>query len=150
MHLTKKNILFINTLYAHIKKNADFEIPIGALIIKNNKIVSLKKNIQNKNEPLGHAECLAIKDTIKKYGNKNLSDCILFTSLEPCLMCSGAAMHSNIKIIYYLCKSYDTGIQTKFNIHCIPNLAIIPLLIYENEINALIKSFFTNKRSLKI
>ena len=143
MHFTKKNIFFINILYNFIKKNHIKEIPIGSLIIENNKILSCKKNSIEKNDFLDHAECLVIKDILKK--KINPSNCILFTSLEPCLMCTGAAINANIKMIYYLCKS-DFGIHTKYNITCIPKLAIIPLLLYEEKIIFLIKSFFKNKR----
>jgi tRNA(adenine34) deaminase len=145
MHLTKKNIFFAKKLYNFIKKNYQYELPIGALIIRNNTIISLKKN-KNEGTPLDHAECLVIRETIAKHSTTNLSQYLLFTSLEPCLMCIGAAIHANIKTIYYLCKSPESGIQTKFNIYCIPNISIIPLLIYENKINLLIKLFFQNKR----
>lgn len=146
MHITKKNLYFINKLYNFIKNNHINEIPIASLILENNTILSLKKNNPKKNSPLDHAECLVIKETLKKYKKPDLSNCILFTTLEPCLMCTGSAINSHLKIIYYLCKSEDSGIQTKYNLHCINNISIIPILIYENEINFLLKSYFKNKR----
>ncbi len=145
MHNTKKNIFFIKKLYHFIKNKHLKEIPIAALIIENNKIISIKKNNNKKNNPLDHAECLAIKDIIKKKNSSNLSNCIMFCSLEPCLMCTGTAINTNIKLIYYLCKS-TSGIQTKHNIFCIDNLTIIPILKYEDKINFLIKNFFKHKR----
>lgn len=146
MHITKKNIFFIKKLYNYIKKKSLFEMPIAALIMHNNIILCIKKNTNTTNTPLNHAEMLAINEVINNYPKINLSECILFTSLEPCLMCTGAAIHANIKIIYYLCKSPDAGVQTKFYINCIPNISIIPILIYENKIKELIKLFFNHKR----
>lgn len=144
MHITKKNIFFIKKLYSLIKKNHKKEIPIASLIIENNNIISIKKNSNNKNKPLHHAENLAIKEALKI--KENLNNCILFTTLEPCLMCVGSAIHVNIKIIYYLCKSPVSGIQTKYKINCLPNISIIPILLYEKKINFLIKIYFENKR----
>jgi tRNA(adenine34) deaminase len=146
MHITKKNIFFIKKLYNYIKKNSLLEIPIAALIIHNNIILCIKKNTNESNTPLNHAEILAINEVINHHPKINLSECILITSLEPCLMCTGAAIHANIKIIYYLCKSPEGGIQTKFNITCITNISIIPILIYENKIKKLIQLFFRYKR----
>lgn len=145
MHLTKNNIFFIDILYAFIEKNHTHEIPIGSLIIKNNALLAIKKNSSCKKKFLDHAECLVIKEIITKYNKIDFSDCILITSLEPCIMCIGTAMHANIKLIYYLCRS-DQGIHTKYNINLIHNITIIPLLLYEDKINTLIKDYFRNKR----
>jgi tRNA(adenine34) deaminase len=146
MHITKKNLSYAKELYYFITLNHLNDLPIAALIIENNTILCIKKNNPHLNTPLAHAECQVIHDTLTQYKRKNLINCVLITSLEPCLMCTGAAMHAKIKLIYYLCRSPDWGIHTKYQMTTIENLPIIPILDYENEINILLKEFFNQKR----
>ena len=77
------------------------EIPIGAVIVYNNKIISrgYNKKETNKNS-LMHAEIIAINKACKKIGDWRLNDCELYVTLEPCLMCLGAILESRIKTIY--------------------------------------------------
>ena len=83
-----------------IKKN---EVPIGAIIVKNNKIIAKAYNKTNKtNNILSHAEILATIKASKKIKNWRLDDCTLYVSLEPCSMCKEIIKKSRIKeVIYY-------------------------------------------------
>lgn len=83
-----------------IKKN---EVPVGAIIVKNNKIIAKAYNKTNKtNNILSHAEILAIIKASKKIKNWRLDDCTLYVSLEPCNMCKEIIKKSRIKqVIYY-------------------------------------------------
>jgi tRNA(adenine34) deaminase len=147
MHNTKKNLFYIKKLYSFIKQNSLKEIPIAALIIENNVILDIKKNNYEENTLLNHAECIVINTILKQYNKKNLINCILFVTLEPCIICVGVAIRNKIKIIYYLCKSIESGIQTKYNILCLEEISIIPILIYEEKINILLKLFFKQLRN---
>lgn len=79
------------------------EVPVGAIIVKNNKIIARAFNkIEITNDSTNHAEILAIKKASKKINNWRLVDCDLYVTLEPCEMCKGAIINSRIKNIYYL------------------------------------------------
>lgn len=78
------------------------EVPIGAIMVKNGEIVSreFNRNIQLK-DPSAHAEILAMRAASKILGSHRLSDCDLYVTLEPCMMCAAAISLAKIRRIYY-------------------------------------------------
>lgn len=81
------------------------EVPVGAIIVKNNKIIAKAYNkIEKYKDATMHAEILAIKKASKKLKNWRLNDCEMYVTLEPCTMCSSAIELSRIKKVYYLVK----------------------------------------------
>ena len=77
------------------------EIPVGAIIVKDNKIISRAHNLkETKKTAIAHAEILAIQKANKKLDNWRLLDCDMYVTLEPCEMCMGAITSSRIKNIY--------------------------------------------------
>lgn len=77
------------------------EIPVGAVIVKNNKIIARAHNLKElKKTAIAHAEILAIQKANKKLQNWRLIDCDMYVTLEPCMMCMGAIISSRIKNIY--------------------------------------------------
>lgn len=79
------------------------EVPIACIIVKNNKIISKAYNKRLKsNNPLKHAEILAILKATKKLGDWRLNDCELYVTLEPCHMCKEVIKESRIKKVYYI------------------------------------------------
>ena len=116
------------------------EIPVGCIIVKNNKIISKAHNKVEKDRiSLYHAEIIAILKASKKLKNWRLNDCTLYTTLEPCMMCCGAIMQSRIKKIVYGAKNLNNGYVDKLNKI---NIKYIKNTKYEN----IIKTFFKNKR----
>ena len=85
--------------------------PFGAVIIdKNGNIISNGNNkVLKNNDPTAHAEIVAIREACKKLNTYDLSNCILYTSCEPCPMCLSAIIWSNIKQVYYGCTKEDAG-----------------------------------------
>lgn len=79
----------------------DFEVPVGALVLKNSKIIGrgYNQNIKD-NDVSSHAEILAIRQASKFLKNFRLNDCILFTTLEPCHMCASAIVQARLKKVY--------------------------------------------------
>ena len=78
-----------------------FEIPVGAVIVKENKIIARGHNLkETKKTALAHAEILAIQKANKKLENWRLLDCDIYITLEPCQMCLGAIASSRIKNMY--------------------------------------------------
>lgn len=78
------------------------EVPVGAIIVKDNKIIALAHNKkESDNNCTSHAEILAIKKASKKLKDWRLIDCSIYVTLEPCTMCLGALIHSRIKNVFY-------------------------------------------------
>ena len=77
------------------------EVPIGAVIVKDNKIIARAHNLrETKKQACAHAEILAIEKACKKIGAWRLEDCDLYVTLEPCVMCAGAIINARIKNLY--------------------------------------------------
>ena len=90
------------------KAKAKGEIPVGAVIVKDGKVISSAHNeTEEKNSPLAHAELLAIKSATENM--KYLTDCTLYVTLEPCPMCMGAILHSRIGSIVFGAYDEKTG-----------------------------------------
>ncbi len=127
------------------------EVPIGAVVVHNNKIIGKGRNrVQQLKDPTAHAEILAITAAANYLKSKYLTDCDLYVTVEPCLMCSGAILLSHLKTVYYsieepklgACGSvYNVIEKNKYN-HAIK----IYGGIYAEESKNLMKSFFLKKR----
>ena len=85
--------------------------PFGAVIIDKdgNVIAKVNNKVIVSHDPTAHAEIVAIREASKKLNTHDLSDCILYTSCEPCPMCLSAIIWSNIKEVYYGCTKEDAG-----------------------------------------
>lgn len=90
------------------------EVPVGAVVVKNGKIIGMGYNKrETKKSPLAHAEVLAIKGASCRTRSWRLDGAEMYVTLEPCMMCSGAIFLSRIKKVYYFAK--DTSVsQFKF------------------------------------
>ena len=86
------------------------EIPIGAVIVKDGKIISRGHNLkEEKKDSTYHAEIIAIKKACKKLNSWRLTNCEMYITLEPCAMCAGAIIQSRIKKIYIGTMDQKTG-----------------------------------------
>lgn len=114
------------------------EIPVGAVIVRNNKIIAKSYNkVEKEGMVISHAEINAIKIATKKLKNWRLLDCDMYVTLEPCPMCSWAIKLSRIKNVYY-CTSkieHENSIINKIKIDD-----------YEKYCTDLLKDFFKDKR----
>ena len=126
------------------------EIPIGAVIVKNNKIISKAYNKREKSQvATHHAEIIAIEKACKKLKSWRLDECDLYVTLEPCPMCAGAIMNARIKNVYYAVADIDNGGHSRFNIfsNCLNHSASCHQIKEFEEINKkLIQNFFKIKR----
>ena len=83
------------------KAYCDNEVPVGAIIVRNNEIISRTYNRKSQTKcAINHAEILAIKDASEKIGDWRLNECEMYVTLEPCPMCAGAIAQSRIKKVY--------------------------------------------------
>ena len=86
------------------------EVPVGAVIVKDGKIIARAYNQKEcKNDTTNHAEILAIKKASKKLNSWRLIDCDMFVTLEPCSMCAGALIQSRIRKVYIGAPDLKTG-----------------------------------------
>ena len=84
------------------------EVPVGAVIVKDNKVIACAYNEkESKNDVLAHAELLAIKEAEKKLNNWRLEDCEIYVTLEPCPMCASAIKQARISKVYAAVSNSD-------------------------------------------
>lgn len=85
--------------------------PFGVVIVdeEGNVIANGNNKVISNNDPTAHAEIVAIREACKKLKKYDLSNCILYSSCEPCPMCLSAIIWANIKEVYYGCTREDAG-----------------------------------------
>lgn len=90
------------------------EVPVGAVIVQNGKIISTGHNAKEfENCVLEHAELNAIKEASKKLNNWRLNDCDIYVTLEPCEMCAAAIKQARIRTIYSALSNDDQNIHSR-------------------------------------
>jgi len=121
------------------------EVPIGAVIVKDNKIIGRGYNrIEATSNSTAHAEILAIKKASRKIGGWRLSGCSLYVTVEPCLMCLGAAMLARVSDIIYGAPEPSFGSVDK--LLKLPKNINIRSGVLEEECKEIIKKFFKRLR----
>jgi tRNA(Arg) A34 adenosine deaminase TadA len=93
------------------------DIPVGAIVVKNNKIIG--QGFNNRvltNDPTGHAEINAIKDACSKLGDWRLTDCDLYVTLEPCDMCLETIKESRISNVYFVLENNEKHKYKRTNV----------------------------------
>ncbi len=124
------------------------EVPVGAVIVCDNKIIARAHNLsETLTDPTAHAEMQAFTAATNFLGGKYLNDCILYVTLEPCQMCAGASYWAQIGKIVYGASEEKRGFKhLKTKLH--PKTKVIGGVL-ENECSILLKEFFLNKRVKK-
>jgi len=130
------------------------EVPVGAVVVQDGKIIGRGFNAPiTRHDPSAHAEMMALREAAQYLGNYRLVGCELFVTLEPCLMCAGAIMHSRIAQLVYgasdpktgACGSIlDTFADKRLNHHTMVKGGILA-----NECGALLSNFFAMRRTQK-
>jgi tRNA(adenine34) deaminase len=78
------------------------EVPVGAVVVKDGAVIGRGHNRPvSGRDPTAHAEVMALRDAAERVGNYRLTDCDLYVTLEPCVMCAGAIMHARISRVVY-------------------------------------------------
>lgn len=129
------------------------EIPVGAVIAKNGEILCATHNLCEKlHDATAHAERLAISEAGRLTGSWRLSDCTLYVTLEPCPMCTGAAINARIDRIVYAAKDPRAGAcesLIKLPAYPLESAPVFEGGVLEEEALALLRTFFLKKRSEK-
>ena len=134
-------------LQAQIAYDED-EVPVGAVIVLNNKIIARGYNqVEKLNDPTAHAEIIALTSAFNFLGSKYLPEAHIYITVEPCLMCAGAMYWSKIgKVIYGAADEKNGYLRITKNTSPFHPKTEIVKGILQDECAALIKSFFRSKR----
>ena len=130
---------------------SDGEVPVGAVIVRNGKIIATAANATHSgNDPTAHAEIVAIRAACAALGTDRLTGCDLWVTLEPCAMCAGAIAHARISRLYYAASDpKGGGVEHGARVFAHPTCHHRPDIttgLGEAESAALLKSFFASKR----
>lgn len=86
------------------------EVPIGAIIVRDGKVIAKAHNLREKSKrATAHAEILAIEEANKKLHSWRLDSCVMYVTIEPCPMCAGAIIQSRMKTVVYGAKDIKSG-----------------------------------------
>ncbi|MCD7974831.1 MAG: tRNA adenosine(34) deaminase TadA [Phascolarctobacterium sp.] len=127
------------------------EIPIGAVLVGNGKIVAKGHNMRETlNDATAHAEIIVIKEACKKLGRWRLGGCTLYVTVEPCPMCAGAIVNSRLDRVVYGCLDAKAGAaESVFNILSNSHLNHCPQVlggVCAEKCTQVIKDFFQRRR----
>lgn len=130
------------------------EVPVGAVIVKDGKIIARAHNQkETKTDTTKHAEILAIQKASKKLETWRLIDCEMYVTLEPCSMCAGAIINSRIKKVYIGAMDEKTGavgsVLNLFEDYTFNHKVEAEKGIMEKECQGTLKKFFKELRELK-
>lgn len=121
------------------------EVPIGAVIVCNNKIISKAHNqVELLNDVTAHAEMIALTAAFNALGSKYLEGCSLYVTLEPCVMCAGALCNSHITKIVWACNDMKNGFSRFGNL--LHPKTKVQKGILEKECLKILTEFFAKKR----
>lgn len=128
------NLKYMNiALNEALKGYKNGEIPVGAVIVKNDKVISKAHNLKEKNKcAIEHAEIIAIRKASSKLKNWRLENCDMYVTLEPCPMCASAIKQSRISNVYSALSNSDEK-----------NLSIISEIFCSDKINGKVE-FYNN------
>ncbi|WP_334187180.1 tRNA adenosine(34) deaminase TadA [Noviherbaspirillum sp.] len=127
------------------------EVPVGAVVVKDGEVIATGFNQPiGTHDPTAHAEVMALRAAATLLGNYRLPGCVLYVTLEPCAMCSGAMMHARLAQVVYGATDPKTGVcgsvlnlfeQEKLNHH-----TELVGGVLEEECSTLLKAFFAERR----
>ena len=127
------------------------EVPVGAVIVRGEEVLALAHNRREQtNDPTAHAEMLAIREAAAKLGDRRLTGCTLYVTLEPCPMCAGALVMAKLDACYF-----GVGDERQGCVESVYALAADPAFYHrvqcaggllEPECKALMQTFFETRR----
>ena len=122
------------------------EVPVGAVIVSGERIIARAHNLTEKlNDVTAHAEMQAFTSAAEYLGGKFLEDCTLYVTLEPCVMCAGAAFWTRISRLVYGADDEKRGYSLTGSHILHPN-TIVNRGILAEECSSILKAFFEKKR----
>ncbi len=141
---------FMNEALKEAQKAMDLEeVPVGAVVVNQNRIIARAHNqTQQLNDVTAHAEMVAITSASNYLGAKYLSDCTLYVTLEPCVMCAAALKWAHLDRLVFAASDPKEGFS-RLKEHLLHKKTEVIPGILEEIASDLIKEFFLNRRDLK-
>lgn len=122
------------------------EVPIGAVIVLNQEIIARAHNLTERlNDVTAHAEMQAFTSAAEFLGGKYLHDCVLYVTIEPCVMCMGASYWTQLNKIVYGARDKKRGVSN-LNVRVAHPKTKITFGVLKNECAELMQKFFNSKR----
>ena len=127
------------------------EVPIGAVVVIDGAVIARAHNAPiSLSDPTGHAEVLALREAARKIGNYRLTGAALYATVEPCAMCSGAALHARIARLVFGASDPKAGaVGSLYRLHDDPRLnhrMAVTAGVLATECAALVTEFFDRRR----
>ncbi|MFM8794507.1 MAG: tRNA adenosine(34) deaminase TadA [Acidimicrobiales bacterium] len=127
------------------------DVPVGAVVVRGDEVIARRHNERElTNDPTAHAEVLALRDAASAIGSWRLDECTLVVTLEPCLMCAGAALSSRIGALVYGAADLKAGATASlYSVLTDPRLNHNPPVthgVLAVECGELLTGFFADKR----
>ena len=137
-----------------IKAYKKEEVPIGAVIVSDGKIISRGHNCKETTyNACGHAEIMAIQKACKKLGKWRLNDCQMYVTLEPCPMCTGAIIQARLQKIYIGTMDEKTGacgsVLNLIQDYPFNHKPEVEAGVLQTECSSIIQDFFKDLRNKK-
>ena len=144
---TTDDLRYMQMALAEAQKAYDMgEIPVGCIIVADNQIVGRGHNLtETLQDVTAHAEIQAITAAASTLGGKYLTQCTLYVTLEPCVMCAGASGWAQIRRVVYGATDDKRGF-TRFAPQALHPKCTISTGVLEEECKQLVQTFFRNKR----
>ena len=125
------------------------EVPVGAVVVNQNRIIARAHNMtQQLNDVTAHAEMIAITAAANHLGAKYLVDCILFVTLEPCVMCAAAMKWAQLQKLVFAAADPREGFSRLKDPILHKKTSVIPGVL-EEQASLLLKEFFKKQRDIK-
>lgn len=152
--MEEKNKFMKQALKEAKKAYEKLEVPVGAVIVKDGKIIARAHNLkETKTDTTKHAEILAIQKASKKLESWRLLDCEMYITLEPCSMCAGAIINSRIKKVYIGTLDEKTGaagsVLNLFEDYKFNHKVEVEKGVMQKECENILKDFFKMLRKYK-
>ena len=152
MKMLQKHQKFMNAAYREaVKAYKKDEVPIGAVLVKDDKIIARAHNLKEKKQmATKHAEIVLIEKISKKQKNWHLDEYTLYVTLEPCVMCAGAIMQSRIKEVIYGAKDKKGGaIESTLSLYQIKGFNHYPKTSFfeDEKCSKILTNYFKTKRN---
>ena len=147
MNQKEKDIFYMSKALAEAKTAFEKdEVPVGAVIVSNDKIIARAHNLTEMlNDVTAHAEMQAITSAANYLGGKYLNECILYVTLEPCIMCGGASSWAQLKKLVYGAKDTRRG-YSQFSENVLHPKTEVVSDVMAVECAKLLTDFFEGKR----
>ncbi|MGO8756242.1 MAG: tRNA adenosine(34) deaminase TadA [Gallionellaceae bacterium] len=134
------------------RAEAEGEVPVGAVVVKDGSIIGRGYNAPiSRHDPTAHAEMMAMREAAQHLENYRLTDCELFVTLEPCVMCVGAMFHARIARVVFGACDPKTGacgsVLDLFGEQRLNHHAKVKSGVLAQECSALLRDFFARRRA---